>query len=326
MQQLADKFNLAGIRTKRNGKLDTDNITSMLHNRKYIGEYRYRDFVIPGGIPAIVPEELFNRVQERMAANKKAPANHKAEDEYLLTTKLYCGKCKCFMVGESGTGRSGQVHRYYKCVSAKHKKGCDKKSVKKEWIENIVIDQIQRIILDDELIERLADMALERQGINTTLPILHQQYAETERSINNFLNAIQQGIITESTKQRLEELEQLKSEISVQIAKEEIKQPTLSRDQILFWFYRLRKMNVKKLEHRRRLIDSFINSIYLYDDHMVITFNYKDSAKTITFEEIENTINGSDLTGFAAGGGGRTRTLSPGLDFEFLYLFGNGRT
>ena len=291
---------MAGIRTTRNGKLDTDNITSMLHNRKYIGEYRYRDIVIPGGIPAIVPEELFNRVQERMAANKKAPAKHKAEDEYLLTTKLYCGKCKCFMVGESGTGRSGQVHRYYKCVSAKHKKGCDKKSVKKEWIENIVINQIQRIILDDELIERLADMTLERQSTNTTLPILHQQYAETERSINNFLNAIQQGIITESTKQRLEELEQLKSEISVQIAKEEIKQPTLSRDQILFWFHRLRKMDVKKLEHRRRLIDSFINSIYLFDDHMVITFNYKDGAKTITFEEIENTINGSDLAGFGA--------------------------
>lgn len=137
----------------------------MLHNRKYIGEYRYRDIVIPGGIPAIVPEELFNRAQERMAANKKAPAKHKAEDEYLLTTKLYCGKCKCYMVGESGTGRSGQAHRYYKCVSAKHKKGCDKKSVKKEWIENIIIDQIQSIILDDELIERLADMALERQGI-----------------------------------------------------------------------------------------------------------------------------------------------------------------
>lgn len=323
MQQLADKFNLAGIRTTRNGKLDTDNITSMLHNRKYIGEYRYRDIVIPGGIPAIVPEELFNRVQERMAANKKAPAKHKAEDEYLLTTKLYCGKCKCYMVGESGTGRSGQVHRYYKCVSAKHKKGCDKKSVKKDWIENIVIDQIQRIILDDELIERLADMALERQGINTTLPILHQQYTETERSINNFLNAIQQGIITESTKQRLEELEQLKSEISVQIAKEEIKQPTLSRDQILFWFYRLRKMDVKKLEHRRRLIDSFINSIYLFDDHMVITFNYKDGAKTITFEEIENAINGSDLTDFAAGDRARTGTLLPERDFKFSISHGS---
>ena len=132
------------------------------------------------------------------------------------------------------------------------------------------------------------------------LPILHQQYAETERAINNFLNAIQQGIITESTKQRMEELEQLKSELSVQIAKEEIAQPTLTREQILFWFHRLRKMDVKKIDHRRRLIDSFINSIYLFDDRMVITFNYKDGSKTITFEEIENTVNGSDLTAFGA--------------------------
>ena len=153
------------------------------------------------------------------------------------------------------------------------------------WYHNI--DQIQRIILDNELIEWRADIAFDRQGTNSSLPILHQQYAETERSINNFLNAIQQGIITESTKKRLEELEQQKSEIAVQIAREEIKQPTLSRDQILFWFYRLRKMDVKKLEHRRRLIDSFINSIYLFDDHMVITFNYKDSAKTITFGKLK---------------------------------------
>ncbi len=147
MQQLADKFNLAGIRTTRNGKLDTDNITSMLHNRKYIGEYRYRDIVIPGGIPAIVPEELFNRVQERMAANKKAPAKHKAEDEYLLTTKLYCGKCNFYMVGESGTGRSGQVHRYYKCVSAKHKKGCEKNQSKKIGLKTSLLTRFKELFL-----------------------------------------------------------------------------------------------------------------------------------------------------------------------------------
>ncbi len=183
--------------------------------------------------------------------------------------------------------------------------------------------KFKRIILDDELIERLADMALERQGTNTSLPILHQQYSETERSINNFLNAIQQGIITESTKKRLEELEQLKSEISVQIAKEEIKQPTLSREQILFWFHRLRKMDVKKLEHRRRLIDSFINSIYLFDDYMIITFNYKDGSKTITFEEIENTINGSDLAGFGA----PKNAVEPKVRLHFLYkTTGGGRT
>jgi site-specific DNA recombinase len=89
-----------------------NSVTRLLKNRKYIGEYRYRDVIHPEGIPAIVSPELFDRVQERMKKNKKAPARHKAEDAYLLTTKLFCGKCSAFMVGESGTSRIGKVHRY----------------------------------------------------------------------------------------------------------------------------------------------------------------------------------------------------------------------
>ena len=61
----------------------------LLKNRRYIGEFRYRDVIIPDGIPAIVTQDLFERVQEKIAKNKKAPARHKAEDDYLLTTKLF---------------------------------------------------------------------------------------------------------------------------------------------------------------------------------------------------------------------------------------------
>lgn len=105
MREITDEMNLKGVRTKGGGKISINSVTRMLYNRKYIGEFKYRDIVQPDGIPAIVPQELFERVQERMAANKKAPAKHKAEDEYLLTTKLLCGKCQCYMVGESGTSR-----------------------------------------------------------------------------------------------------------------------------------------------------------------------------------------------------------------------------
>lgn len=302
MREITDEMNMRGIRTQRGCKVSINSVTRMLHNRKYIGEYKYRDVVNPNGIPAIIPIDLFERVQERMAQNKKAPAKHKAEDEYLLTTKLYCGKCGCFMVGESGTSQQRKlVHRYYKCVSVKKHKGCDKKTVRKEWIEDIVIEQIMRIIFDDDLIKKLADTVLEIQGTeNTTLPLLRKQYAEIQRGIDNMLNAIQQGIITSSTKERLEELEQQKSEIAVKITKEEMRRPTLTKEQIVFWFERFRKLNTNKLEHRRRLIDSFINSIYLYDDRMVITFNYKDGSKTITMEEIENSAISSDLTSLAA--------------------------
>ena len=69
---------------------------------------------------------------------------------------------------------------------------------------------------------------MELQGKdNTVLPLLQKQYAEAQRGIDNMLNAIQQGIITSSTKERLEELEKQKKEISAQIVKEEVYRPLL---------------------------------------------------------------------------------------------------
>ena len=135
---------------------------------------------------------------------------------------------------------------------------------------------------------------------NTALPLLKKQYAETQKGIDNLLNAIQQGILTPSTKARMEELEQQKSELSVQIIKEKMAKPTLTKEQIVFWFHRFRKLNTNKLEHRRRLIDSFVNVIVLYDDRITFTFNYKEGSKTITFAELEREGLGSDLTALAA--------------------------
>ena len=155
---------------------------------------------------------------------KKTPARHKAEEEYLLTTKLYCGKCQSFMVGESGHSQSkGTVHRYYKCITAKRHKTCDKKTVRKEWIEDLVIDYVRKILFDDELLETIAEKVVNVFGKeNETLPLLRKQYDETQKAIDNLLFAIQQGILTPSTKQRMQELEQQKNELSTQIIKKEM--------------------------------------------------------------------------------------------------------
>lgn len=300
MTEIAQEMNAKGLRSAFGGKIGVDMVTRMLKNRRYIGEFKYRDIVHPRGIPPIIPDELFERVQRRMASNKKAPAKHKAEDEYLLTTKLRCGKCECFMVGESGTSKTSTVYRYYKCVGVKKHSGCDKKTVKKDWIEDFVVKQIEKVLFDDILLEKIADTIMEIQGKeNTVLPMLRKQYADIQRGIDNLLNAIQQGIVTPSTKQRLEDLEKQKSDISVQIIKEEMSKPLLTKDQILFWFHRFRKYNTRRLDHKRRLIDSFINTIYLYDDKMVITFNYKDDSETVSLSEIENSDLSSDLTASA---------------------------
>lgn len=300
MKEVADGMNERGMRSAFGGRISIDSVTRMFHNRRYIGEYRYRDIVKPDGIPALIPLELFERVGRRMAAVKKAPARNKAEDEYLLSTKLYCGKCNCYMVGESGTSKTAHVYRYYKCVCVKNHRGCDKKTVRKDWIEDLVLAEAEKVLFNDELIERIADRVMELQGKdNTVLPLLQKQYAEAQRGIDNMLNAMQQGIITPSTKGRLEELENQKNEIAAQIVKEEMAKPTLTKEKILFWFDRFRKLNPKRLDHKRRLIDSFVNSVYLYDDKVIITFNYKDSSKTISLSQIENKVFNSDMNAHA---------------------------
>ncbi len=315
MQELVNLLNDRGMRSIRGGKITLNIMNHLLKNRRYMGEYSYRDVVKEDGIPAIVPKELFERVQERLAKNKKAPARHKAEDDYLLTTKLYCGKCGSFMVGESGTSHTMKVHRYYRCVNTKKKKLCDKKAVKKDWIEDLVVSYTMKAIMNDDVMERLIDTLMELQKKESTdLPLLKKQLAETEKGINNMLNAIQAGIFTPSTKQRLDELEETKSQLEVGILQEEMQKPLLTREQIAFFIYRFRKFDVTKREQRQRLIDSFVNAVYLYEDKIILTFNYKDGSKTITLAEVE----GSDLSVLGAP---KSTTVSAVVLFSFLFLF-----
>ena len=220
-------LNNMSVRSYRDRPMRNDCVQRMLRNRRYIGEYIYHDVVQPDGIPAIVPLDLFNRVQERLTKNKKAPARFKAKDElYLLSLKLYCGLCGAFMIGESGTSRTGKIHQYYKCSTAKRKKSCPKKTVKKNWIEDLVVIEIVKMLADDSVVEYIADLVMELQEReNTDLPRYKAQLMDAERGIKNVLDAIQQGIFNSSTKQRLDELEAAKSELEVKILQEEMQRP-----------------------------------------------------------------------------------------------------
>jgi len=288
MKEIANNLNFKGVLNTRGTKFTINSVSKMLSNIRYTGLYKYREIEKPDGIPRIVPDELFNSVQELMAKNKKAPAKHKAEDDYLLTTKLFCGSCKSLMVGESGTSKNSSVYRYYKCTSAKKTKTCDKRAIKKDWIENIVIDKIVAVLWDDELIEKVTKriMKLQKEE-NTTLVTLQKQLSETNRGINNMLNAIQQGIITDASKDRLNELETTKRNIETEITKEQIKHAPITEEQIRFWFEGFRSYDITKLEYRKRLVDAFVNSIIVFDDRIEFYFNYRDGVETLSLKDLD---------------------------------------
>ena len=295
VRSIVEDFNVRGLRTKKGQPFNINSFSSLLKNRKYIGEYRYQDVVIEGGVPAIVPEDLFNRVQERIEKNRHAPAMAKAKEDYLLTTKLFCGKCERMMVGESGKSHTGAMHYYYKCSGAKRLKDCDKKAVRKDWIERVVVCLTMQRVMDEEKINRLIDAILVMQEQeDTTTPALRSQLAETESSIGNILKAIEQGIFTPSTKQRLDELEARKEEILVNIQTAELQKPKLTREQMTAWFEQFRHGDPENRDFQKRLIDTFVNSVYVFDDKLVLTYNYQHGTQTILLEEIESAL-GSDL-------------------------------
>ena len=242
---------------------------------------------------------LFNKVQEKLAKNKKAPARHKAEESYLLTTKLYCGKCGALMFGESGVSHTGKMYTYYKCAAAKKKKTCDKKAVRKQWLEDLVVNQTMQLVRDDAAMESIIAKVMELQNKeNTNIPLYEKQLRDAESGIQNMLNAIQAGILTSSTKERLEQLEETKRELEARIAEEKLAKPKVTEDFIRFWLLRFRKLNMNQKDQRQALVDTFINSIYLYDDKVLITFNYKEGTQTIPFEKVEESKakgNGSDF-------------------------------
>ncbi|WP_302276673.1 recombinase family protein [Faecalibacterium prausnitzii] len=299
MKEIRDWLNENGIKNPVGGAFTYNSVEHILKNRRYIVELKFRDVVVPDAVPPIVPLELFEDVQEKIAKNKKAPARRKAEDDYLLTTKLFCGYCGALMFGESGTSRTGKVHRYYKCATAKKHKSCKKKTVRKQWLEDLVVNQTMQLVKDDAAMESIIAKVMELQNKeNTNIPLYEKQLRDAESGIQNMLNAIQAGILTSSTKERLEQLEETKRELEARIAEEKLAKPKVTEDFIRFWLLRFRKLNMNQKDQRQALVDTFINSIYLYDDKVLITFNYKEGTQTIPFEKVEESKakgNGSDF-------------------------------
>ena len=297
MTDLRDWLKAHNIKNSMGGEMSYNTIQRMLSNRRYIGELRLRDVVQPNAIPALVSEELFNKVQEKLAKNKKAPARHKAEESYLLTTKLYCGKCGALMFGESGVSHTGKMYTYYKCAAAKKKKTCDKKAVRKQWLEDLVVNETMKLVEDDASMNAIIAKVMELQNQESTdLPIYEKQLKETEVGIPNMLNAIQMGILTSSTKERLEALEEQRKDLQARIAEERLAKPKMKEEFVRFWLLRFRKLDMTQPEQRQALVDTFINAIYLYDDKVLITFNYKEGTETVAFGEAVKAEKSSDMS------------------------------
>ena len=189
------------------------------------------------------------------------------------------------------------MYYYYKCSGAKRRKGCKKKADKKDWIEKLVVVSTINRVLKDEEIDKIADkLVVMQERENTVLPALRRQLAEAEKGIENILNAIQQGLYNASAKKRLDDLEAQKEDLEVSILQAELARPRYTKDEMVRWISQFKYGDVESLDYQRQIIDIFVNSIRVFDDRIIFTYNYKDGTETITLTDIEAAL-GSDLGG-----------------------------
>ena len=190
--------------------------------------YTYKDEVrIEGAIPSIIDPDTFEKVQRMLKYNQKAAAHKNAKTEYLLTEKLFCGKCGAMMVGVSGTGKSGVRHHYYYC-SGQRRKICDKKPVRKEWIEQLVLKRIAELLQNDEIPDFIAENTYRyyvRQNTDSSYTeSLRAELRDTENAMANLVRALEAGIFNDATRTRMEELDEQKRALSASLAAARLKQ------------------------------------------------------------------------------------------------------
>ena len=203
----------------------------------------------------------------------------------MLTTKLFCGHCKDMMTGYAGTSHTNTVHHYYTCNNRK-KKRCNKKNVRKEFIEELVIAECRKL-LTAENIDRIAREIVaitEREGEPELLRLMRKQRKDAERKKNNLMAAVMECDIETVRKSLYEQLaiiERQLSNLDSQITRETSGQVRLTMSEIKFFLNELKKGNPDTAKHKKTLIAVFVNAIYLYDDRVTFIFNSGDKPVTL---------------------------------------------
>lgn len=291
--EITKELNEKGFKTVRGYAFDKNSLTRILKNEKYLGIYIFGDIRVEGGMPQIIDRETFDAVQMKLARNKRAPAHRWDIADYQLTGKIFCGKCGAQMVGRAGTSKTGAKHNYYACVTRTRSKACDKKPVQKDLIEELVVGQTLETVLTEEGIDRIADRVVayqQEQRAASIVASLELKLADVEKSLQNLMAAIEAGIITPTTKERMFDLEAQKADLVSRIEYEKIEQPQIPREEFVQMLRAMSAGDPQDEKFRRRIIEGFVSAVYLYDDHFVVTYHFTDRGNgehKLTPEELE---------------------------------------
>ncbi len=278
-------LNARCIPSPTGGKWNRSSFNSILTNERVRGIYIWGDTRIEDGIPRIMSDDMFFRLQEVLKVKNGIKGRHRANGEYLLTGKLFCGYCEKAMIGYSGTGKQGNLYHYYICQTHKYEKNCKKKNVRRDEIERLVAETIRDYALQPDILDWIAEYTVawaKKNAEESKIPLLNERLKETNKSINNIITAIEQGIFTSTTKDRLLALEEEKSELEAQIEIERGNLISITKEDVIagLSIYRDGDLNDKK--YLSELFHTFLSAVYLFDNELKLTFTFPGNRNTTT--------------------------------------------
>lgn len=302
--EMVNELNERGFKTKLGTIFKSNSIHSILTNEKYTGVYVYNKSAkkdafgkrnshaykdeseiirIEGGMPQIISKETFEKAQEVLKARRRAPGTNKAKENYLLAGLIRCGCCGRHYQGNRRQGKNKPMYVSYRCSYRRltSSKVCDNKEIRKEYIEEYVLSELERRIFNDKAIPHLVE------GINKNLQkknkveeekkeVINKEIKEIESQINNIVTAIASGFMQEEFKIKMEELKNRKSEL-------EFKLSELKSDEIIQVVTESDVRNLlnnfsgyvmsRNIPECKKFIQSFVKEVVIYKEHIEVTFN-----------------------------------------------------
>ena len=274
MKDLVAYLNDQGIVGTRGGRITPAVVYRMLRNERYLGIFD--QFGIELRVEPIISPELFEAVAG-MFPKPHQNAAGRATTDFRLSCKCFCGYCETMVIGESGRGKKGKVYYYYKCGKRKRGGDCSLKPIRKELLEEAVIQATMEDMLTDETISALTDEILRIQDEEADDPaeIFRKQLDSVKRKKANLVRALEEGSAA-AVIRRIAELEEEEKTLEARIMREELKKTVLKREVIEGWLQSFRGGDVSDEAFASRLLDTFVAKVDVYNDMAVIYYNITD--------------------------------------------------
>ena len=271
------------------------NIYVILHGEKYTGKYELHGEVYDNIYPRIIEPELYERCKQKIDANRYG--NHIPDYSYLLRRRVYCGECGTRMTSYSGTSKSGRVSKYYKCWNAIGKKNCKAKFIKKDVLDGLAIKTLQETltgknlsVIVDEIYKQHNSKLLGENPVK----MLEKELTQINKSINNIMHAIEQGILTDTTKERLQELENQRRDLQEKLIFERMQEQVVLDKKTIEEYL---KDGVK--QEPEMMIDLLVDKVYVYGDRIELILHYTDQPikPKPQIDNNDESPEGNDLRG-----------------------------